>query len=354
VIVDLDNTLWGGILSEVGACGLELDPEEPLGRAFLEVQEEMLHARKMGYILAVCSRNHESEVMDVFDRSGLMRLKRADFAALSVSWESKDTQIARICEQLRVAESDAIFFDDDPHERDLIRKTLPLIAVPNLPESPYERAAAIRRFVGIENPFVTKEDRIRADTYVKNQNRDDLRKKSATYLEWLVSLQAELSAVPCTKENLERIHQLYLRTNQFNLRPFRREQAEVLEWSQGKGHQILAFHYKDRIGDDGLIGLVAAETDSHRMVVKDFLLSCRVFGRGLEDSMMQWVLEKAHAQGFKEIYLDVLNSGRNRVGMSFLARIGVLPAEGLSEGGHLIRIDPQAMKLATALPVKEI
>lgn len=316
-IFDLDQTLWGGILAEVGASGLDLNSDSAEGRARLDLQKEILQARARGKILAVCSRNELSEVKEAFHALSAMVLKLDDFAMISANWKSKDIQIAEICQQLRILPGDAEFFDDDPHERDLVKSAQPDISVADFPASVFERPLFVRRLLGPTNPFATKEDALRGKSYEANLARQSVRQSASDQSQWLESLGAVLSVEEVGSTHEDRVTQLFGKTNQFNFNPQSYSRSSTTAY---------AIRYVDRLGDDGIIAAIRFECSGDVLKVSDFILSCRAFGRGIEDRLLEWLLAKnCNARFLAVLYKD---TGRNRAATDFATRIGLEKRSG--------------------------
>jgi FkbH-like protein len=321
LVVDLDNTLWGGAWAENEGEKIELGGHSPVGESYRDVQVVLRNAAKDGYMLAICSKNNKNETLAFINSHGEMLLKESDFSCISISWENKAIQIQKILDATKHAPEHVCFFDDSAHERDLVKSAFPGMLVPELPDDPLMRPIFLRRIIGLDQPFRSAEDSIRTNSHMINSRREKLRVDVQTEKEWLEALNAELTVTLLDSKDVLRASQLLNRANQFHLTMSRYGETKLRSWLGLDGHELYQFRYVDRLGDDGVIGLVAMEFDTDRLVISEFVLSCRAFGRTVEKKMLEFCLKKAQVIGQKEIFFRANNNLMGKVAKDFLREI---------------------------------
>ncbi len=333
IITDIDGTLWNGILAESNLNNMSLDENEPIYRSFKDFQHVLVEAKKMGYILAVASKNYPEDI-DKFLKDERVAIGLEDFACIKGSWEPKNIQVEEICRELNILVEDVIFLDDNLHERDLLSASFPSMMVPIIPNSPFERPLFLKALLGFENPFATDEDRIRAQSYISQIKRRNISEKLGNGGDWLQSLKPILHARLLDENTIDRALQLSNRTNQFNLNPTRTDRQQLMSLRlNNPANGMYLFSYEDRIGKDGQVGAIGFSCEPGVFTMDSFLLSCRVFGREIEQYMIGFVIELAKKKGFEKVFLFAKDSGRNKIGMEFLKS---LPITAVGENRFLV------------------
>ena len=343
VAVDLDDTLWGGLVGEVGPEGLDLDPDGT-GRPFLELQRLLLDLSERGVPLAVVSKNEESEARRPFIERPEMLLRLDDFVRFDASWTPKYEAIAAIAAQLNIGIDAVCFLDDSPKERDEARRLLPGLIVPELPESPAKRVDHLLRSRLFTAPVVSDEDRLRVDYF-----RRAVDVAPGDLNGYLAGLDMVLEASPIGPANVDRGLSLLHKTNQFNLSLWRPAPGEFAEFVGRAENYAYAFRLRDRLGDAGVIAvlLVAVSPEGARFV--GWVMSCRVFSRGLEWAMAEHLANWLQARGISPIEAPFTAGPRNALIGDVLAQIGLTPtrsgdgvtwfsSERLGSPGHHITI----------------
>lgn len=298
LVLDLDNTLWGGVLADDGLDGIVLGQGTALGEAFVAFQRYALGLSQRGIILAVCSKNDESVALEAFTRHPEMVLRRGDIACFVANWNDKAANLREIARRLNIGLDALVFIDDSPFERELVRRELPEVAVPQLPEDPALYAQCIAAAGYFESLGVTGDDRDRANQYRANAEREQLRESATDMASYLHSLKMELHSAPFDEIGLPRIAQLINKTNQFNLTTRRYTEAEVRALLSDSAAVHLQFRLLDRFGDNGVISVIIGRlTPEGSLLIDTWLMSCRVLGRQVECAVLNVLVRRASRLG---------------------------------------------------------
>ncbi|MEY4231709.1 MAG: hypothetical protein RLZZ362_2558 [Actinomycetota bacterium] len=318
--LDLDNTLWGGVLGEEGVAGIALG-DEGTGKCFRDFQRQILALKEAGTILAVVSKNDPDIVAEALSTHASMVLRSGDFVDIDAAWTNKADRLAAMAERLDLGLDSFVFIDDNPVERDLVRTTLPAVAVPDFPAQP---EALVDWFLEQVVPewfprsVVLDEDRAKTQQYRAQGMR---RRAAAADLDaYLASLDIRLGFRIDDEALVPRLAQLTQKTNQFNLTTERLTTAEVQALVMSQDHAVVACDYADRFGDEGTIGLAIVDLSNGSLT--NLLLSCRVLGRGVEDSLLVEVERLSAERGWTALSARFVPTARNAVASSFLARVG--------------------------------
>lgn len=298
LVLDLDNTLWGGVIGDDGLAGIEIGQGSAVGEAHLAFQRYAWRLAQRGVILAVCSKNDEANALEAFDRHPEMLLRREHIACFLANWNDKASNLRQIAKQLNIGVDSLVFVDDNPFERNLIRQELPEVAVPELPDDPALYAACIAAAGYFEGLSITAEDEERTKLYRANIEREQLRESVTDMASYLASLRMELRYGHFGEVDLPRIVQLINKTNQFNLTTQRYAAPEVQAMMNDRAVLPLQFRLLDRFGDNGIIGLVVGKlNDELDLDLDTWLMSCRVLGRQVEAAMLNVVVNRARQLG---------------------------------------------------------
>ncbi len=292
LVLDLDGTLWGGVCGEEGPDGVKCGPGDPESEAFLEFQHRLKALQNRGVLLAVCSKNNPSDVVEVFESRPEMPLRLTDFAALEIGWEPKHEGLRKIAAALNIGTDSLVFMDDNPAEVSLVQQMMPEVKSVLLPPDPAELAGLLERMNDFERPRILEEDRRKTDQYRENRQRQELQmaEMAAGDLSgYLASLRTEVEIRLARQEDLPRVHQLFTKTNQFNLTTERYSQAEVERFATSPACELWVARARDRFGDLGTIGVVLLKKIGRMATIDSFLLSCRAMGRGIESAIMNHI-----------------------------------------------------------------
>jgi len=319
LVLDLDNTLWGGVLGEEGIEGIKIGGDYP-GKAFLYWQEALLELSRSGVILTVCSKNNEQDVLDAWEKNPFMVLKKEHFAAYRINWNDKASNIKALAEELNIGLDSFVFVDDNPTERELIKQMLPMVAVPDFPEQPYDLPVFFKGLV--EEYFkvysVTDEDKKKTEQYRQNAARAQAQASFADFDSFLESLDIQISVEAANEFNVQRIAQMTQKTNQFNLTTHRYTDADVRGFVES-GWKIWCIGVADKFGDNGITGCImvtpAGEIDT-------FLLSCRILGKGIEMAFVKKVFAMLAEAGMGALTAKYIPTAKNAQVKEFWEKCG--------------------------------
>ena len=314
LVLDLDNTLWGGVVGDDGYEGIQLDPNDPVGEAYRFFQRYILALKQRGVILAVCSKNEEATACEPFLKNPQMVLKLSDIACFVANWEDKAQNIQTIAQRLNIGVDSLVFFDDSPAERERIRNELPCVEVIDVPNDPAYFAKVLSDSGAFDWIQITEEDRNRADTYQTNRKRDELLRSSANYEEYLASLKMEYFIGLLNAERVPRFTQLINKTNQFNLRTQRYTEAQIEAMLQDPKYKLIYAELSDRFDKYGLISCVILKGN----FIDTWVMSCRVFKRHVEDKIWDFLLENTKG----DLYGEYLPTSKNALVKEFYLKMG--------------------------------
>jgi FkbH-like protein len=320
LVVDLDNTLWGGVVGEDGAAGIQLGEQHP-GAGFVALQHAIRDLAGRGVLLGICSKNNESDALEVLERHPAMVLRPGDFSAMRINWENKADNLRAIAADWNIGLDSIAFIDDNPAECALVRRQLPEVIVIELDAVP-----EVDRNPVIGNPFferlsLTDEDRGRTAVYAQQRERSMASAASGSLEDYLMSLGTVVTIAPLRAEDTPRVAQLTQKTNQFNLTT-RRYGEQDIEAFVADGDRVYSARASDRFGDHGLIGVVIARPLDHTWRIDTLLLSCRVIGRGVETAMVARVVADARAHGASKVVGEFVPTAKNAPARGFYESAG--------------------------------
>jgi FkbH-like protein len=313
VILDLDNTLWGGILADVGYEGIEIGDVSSLGLAFQRFQSALLQLKDRGVILAICSKNDEENVDRAFSEHPDMVLRTSDFVKIVANFEDKVTNIRAIQAALDISLDSMVFFDDSAFERDYVRTSLPELQVPDLPEDPADFLTAIAGWNLFETGGLSPEDRKRTEFYQANVQRQEQQAQSSDLPAYLRSLKMVADIRPFDRFTLPRALQLFQRSNQFNLTTIRYTEAELLSVAKNSEYDTFTVRLHDRLGDNGIIAAVITHRVGSDLHVDSWVMSCRVLGRRVEELTLDVVIEIARRRGCTRVIGEYHPTQKNKL-----------------------------------------
>jgi FkbH-like protein len=323
VVTDLDNTLWGGVIGDDGLQGIALSAHgSGAGESFVRLQRFLKQLNQRGILLAVCSKNDEATALTPFLEHPDMVLRREDIAVFVANWEDKASGLRRIQASLNIGLDSMVFIDDNPFERNLVRELLPEVIVPELPEDPADFVKFLSELNLFEAANVSDEDRQRAALYQREALRREAAVGCASVEEYLRSLDMQAKLSRFDTFHLPRIVQLMQRSNQFNLCTRRRSEAQCAALAEDPAYLPLYVSLFDRFGDHGLISVVVLERSSDAVLIRDWLMSCRVLGRGVEQLLMNYVVGRAAEFGAARVMGEYLPTPKNAMVRDFFAQFG--------------------------------
>jgi FkbH-like protein len=311
IVVDLDDTLWSGIVGDVGWEGLRLGGHDFVGEAHVEFQRQLVALSRRGIALAVVSKNEESVALEAMRSHPEMLIKVEQLAAYRINWRDKAANIVEIANELNLGLQSVVFLDDNRVERGRVREALPEVFVPEWPTDPTLYPLALASLRCFDSPRISAEDRERNAMYAMERVRTAERDQYSSLDTWLESLEVRVRFERLNQHNLARATQLLNKTNQMNLRTRRLSEVEFLRWAQQPGHEVWTASVSDRFGDSGLTGLVSFSVDGKTARLEDFVLSCRVMGRRVEDAMTWVAATRARAAGATGLVAELLPTKKN-------------------------------------------
>ena len=323
IILDLDNTLWGGVVGDDGLDRIQIG-ELGLGPAFTAFQSWLKQLRDRGIVLAVCSKNDDANAREPFLKHPDMVLRLEDIAVFVANWDDKATNIRHIKNIIDIDYGAMMFLDDNPAERQLVRESFPTMIVPDLPADPSEYVACLIGLNPFETPSYTPQDAQRTGEYQVEAKRHAEREKFVDLTDFLRNLEMRAVVQSFLPFNIPRVTQLTQRSNQFNLRTVRYTEKQIAELANSPGHVTLAFELKDRFGDSGLISIVILEIQGDAFFVDTWLMSCRVLGRGMEQFVLNTIVKRAKDCGLKRIRGEFLPTSKNGMVKDHYAKLGFL------------------------------
>jgi FkbH-like protein len=296
--VDLDNTLWGGVIGEDGLNGIKLGTEYP-GAFYTALQRAILDLYRRGVLLAVCSKNNPDEALAVLDRHPDMLLRREHFSCLKINWQDKAQNIREIASELNIGTEAIAFLDDNPVEREWVRSELPEVRVVPLPDNARGYATALRDCAVFERLTLSQEDREKTKLYQEQQQRADLVHSVESLEDFYRSLNQDVIIAPLTPDTTPRIAQLTQKTNQYNVTTRRYTEQQIEDLSSRPEWNVYSVRVRDRFGDNGIVGAVITRDHDEFCEIDTFLLSCRVIGRTVETAMLGFITGACKAAGFR-------------------------------------------------------
>mgnify|MGYP001319478913 CR=1 FL=1 len=318
IVLDLDNTLWGGILGDLGWKNINIGGHNIHGEAFRDFQSKLKSLKNLGIQLAICSKNYEKDALEAIEKNSNMILKKRDFAAWKINWDDKAKNIKEIISELNLTNDAVVFIDDNKIERERVRRSLKGVTVPDWPEDPTGYVGKLQSLGYFNGLQTTYEDKNRTKFYQDEKIRKKNMKSFISYDKWLQSLKTKVYFEKGNEKNKKRILQLINKTNQMNLTTRRITEANLDKLIKDKTCHLLSCKVKDKFGDMGLVGVVSFKLHSKKIEVIDFILSCRAFGRSIEKSMLMKIIEILKKKNFNEISFKYLKTKKNRPCLEFL------------------------------------
>ena len=340
LILDLDNTVWGGVIGDDGLEGIQLGHGLGIGKAFTEFQMWVKKLKQRGIIICVASKNNEETAKEPFEKHPDMVLKLDDIAVFQANWETKVDNIRTIQQILNIGFDSMVFLDDNPFERNMVRENIKGITVPELPEDPAEYLEYLYSLNLFETASYSNLDKDRTKQYQVEAQRVSLSKTFTNEADFLKSLNMVSVVSGFTKFNTPRVAQLSQRSNQFNLRTVRYTDADIEALANDPNVIDLSFTLEDKFGDNGLIAVVIMKPlDKETLFVDTWFMSCRVLKRGMENFTLNTMVEKAKAAGYKKIIGEYLPTRKNKMVENHYTGLGFTPVEGAVTAQYVLYVD---------------
>lgn len=330
LVLDLDNTLWGGVIGDDGVEGIELGDTSPRGEAFKAFQTYIRSLKERGILLAVCSKNDYERAIEPFQRHPEMVLRLEDFVSFKANWDPKSDNIREMATELALGIDSFVFVDDNPAEIEIVRQFVPEVATIALPADPSTYAAVLADCRHFEPRAITAEDRARSEQYRREAQRQAHRATATDMASYLASLEMKARVLPFRAEDVPRIAQLINKSNQFNLTTRRRSEAEVAALAESPAHACFTVRLGDRFGDHGLIAVVIAAHEGEHLEIDTWLMSCRVLKRQVEELTVNEIVRRARERGAARVRGVYLPTAKNGMVKDLYPRFGFTPVNGVT------------------------
>jgi len=322
IVLDLDNTLWGGIAGEDGFNGIKLGTD-PIGKSYVEFQRHLLALNQRGIILTINSKNNFDDAIKIIKEHPNMILHEENFACMKINWNDKISNFNEIAKELNISLDSMVFFDDDPVNRELARMNMPEIITIDLPSDPSYYVQTLLDMNDFNVLKITDEDKNRGKMYLEQRKRNELEKTVTNFDEFLKQLKIKIKIKKANEFTIPRISQLTLKTNQFNLTTRRYQEEDIRNFLQDSKKLVGCAHVEDKFGDNGITGVYIINKDSpDQWTIDTFLLSCRVLGRKVEDGILYYIIDKAKKEGVKKIRGEFIPTRKNKPAEDFLPNFG--------------------------------
>ena len=340
LVLDLDNTVWGGVIGDDGMEGIVLGQGSPLGEAYVAFQDYARELSRRGVILAVCSKNDEANALEPFEKHPDMVLRRGDISSFVANWSDKAANLRAIAEELNIGLDSLVFIDDNPFERNLVRQELPMVAVPEVSDDPTDFPVALADAGYFEGLSVTDEDRERTSLYQGNKARDALKASVTDLPAYLRGLEMQLVTKEFDRVGLQRIVQLINKSNQFNLTTRRYTDEDVIAVMADPDAFGLQLRLVDRFGDNGVIAIVIGRLQPNRdLLIDTWLMSCRVLGRQVEPTTLNLIAREAEKLGARRLVGEYIPTKKNGMVRDHYVKLGFAVMETDAAGGSRAVLD---------------
>ena len=312
LVLDLDNTLWNGIIGEDGIDGIKIGGDYP-GNSFLFFQQSLLELSKNGIILTVCSKNNEEDVFEVWEKHPNIILRKNHFVNIKINWRNKVDNIQDIANELNLGLDSFVFIDDSPTERELVRQLLPSVSVPDFPDHPYLFPVFIKNLIAdyFKSYQLINEDIVKTQQYNENALRTQLEVSFTNFDEYLRSLEIKIQIETLNNLNIARLAQLTQKTNQFNLTTYRYTEANLLSIHEDNG-LIFGMRVQDKFGDYGRTGLIIIKFEGGDAIIDTFLQSCRILGKNIEKVFIEYILLQIKNLNVENVTAKYIISAKNK------------------------------------------
>ena len=324
LILDLDDTLWGGIVGEVGWKNLRIGGHDHLGEAFRDFQIQIKSLKNQGIILALASKNDEITAIEAINSHPEMVLSMEDFVAHRINWEDKAKNIVDIVDELNLGLQSVVFFDDSPFERARVQEMLPEVLVPELPKDPEDYNTFLSKLRCFDKIYITEEDKIRGKLYKSESKRTKLKQKFKSLSDWIKTLDLTIIIENIKNENTPRAVQLLNKTNQMNLSTRRLNEREFNKWVQEDKNNLWTIRAADKFGDYGIVGIFSISIKDNVATLVDFILSCRVVGRYIEETMIEFLKEFCYENNVNKIKGKYKKTEKNSLCYNFFNKLKLI------------------------------
>ena len=333
LVLDLDNTLWGGLAGEADHTPLQLS-EDHAGLAYKNLQRVLKIMQSQGVLLSIASKNNEADAMDILEHHPHMVLAPEDFAARRINWDPKPDNIREMAQELNLGTDSFVFFDDSEAEREMVRQMLPEVAVPEFPARPEELAPCMAGIYEtyFDRAVITKEDREKTAQYRANAGRNAMAKQAVSFEDYVKKL--EICLIPVDpKEHLDRLTQLLNKTNQFNLTTRRYTPEQMRGIVEDAGKRVFLYQVTDVFGDNGIVAAAIVDIAGEVPEITDLVMSCRVMGRNIENAVIDRIEQQMLEEGHEKLRGRYIPTAKNKPVESLYDRLGYEKTGSIPEGG---------------------
>ena len=324
LILDLDDTLWGGIVGEIGWKNLRIGGHDHLGESFRDFQIQIKSLKNQGIILAIVSKNDEAIAIEAINKHPEMILAMKDFVTHRINWEDKAKNIVDIVDELNLGLQSVVFLDDSPFERARVQEALPEVLVPELPKDPTDYNTFLSKLRCFDTTNITEEDKIRVNLYQSESKRTKLKQQLKSVSEWIKTLNLTIVIENIKNENTPRAVQLLNKTNQMNLTTRRLSEKEFDNWTKVSTNKLWTIRAKDKFGDYGIIGILSISIKDNTATLIDFIVSCRVVGRYIEESMVEFIKEYCQKNNINKISGEYKKTEKNSLCYHFFNKLKLI------------------------------
>lgn len=336
LVLDLDNTLWGGVVADEGPNGIRVSPHDAIGEAYRAFQEYISGLKERGVLLAVITKNDMEIAKEPFEINKDMVLKYHDFASFIANWNSKSSNMELVAKELNIGVDSLVFFDDNPAEREDIRMNCPEVQVIDVPENVADYIIALEKAHPFEWGGLTKEDISRADSYKGNEERRKIYLQYGDYQEYLMALDMKGSVFGLEEADIERFTQLINKSNQFNVRTVRYQESRIRELLYDNRYRLLAASLEDKFSVFGIISCVILKKENGNCFIDTWVMSCRVLKRDVEKLVMNQIIKTAIQWGCVSIIGEYIPTKKNAMVKDLFGKLGFQLLEEGEEGGKYI------------------
>ena len=316
IVLDLDNTLWGGVIGEDGLGGIKLGPT-PEGRPFLEFQKYLLSLFNRGVILAINSKNNLDDVLEVFREHPHMILKEEHFASMQINRNDKISNMKAIEDEINISMDSIVFIDDDKLNREMVKGALPEVLVIDLPEDHSLYSKTLLEVNDFNTLQITEDDKKRGSMYAAQKRRHEIQKTVTDVTEYLRKLETVVTIEKANSFTIPRISQLTQKTNQFNMTTKRYPEEDIKQFSTNRDYIVASVKVEDKFGDNGIAGVAIVEKEEYKWRIDTFLFSCRVLGRKVEETLLAYIIEQAKKEKVKTLIGELVHTKKNAPAIEF-------------------------------------
>ena len=354
--LDLDNTLWGGVLGEDGLEGIQIGNTYP-GSAYLDFQYNLMELSKNGVVLTVCSKNNEQDVIEAWNNNPFLQIKKEQLAAWRINWNNKVDNLIELAQELNIGLDSIVFIDDNPTERELVKQVLPMVETPEFPKQPYMLPEFFKKICTdyFQIYKLTGEDKDKLEQYKANAARASFQKSFSSFGDYLKSLEIVLNIQELNSVNLSRIAQMTQKTNQFNLTTKRYTEEDIKSFA-AKGAKIYCMSVSDKFGDNGITGAMIITVDENNISVDidSFLLSCRILGKNIETAFLKYVLQQLNDIGILQVTATFVPTAKNMQVSDFYEKNGFALVQKTDNGEKhfLFHLEQKEIKIEEYYKIK--